>query len=64
MPFSNSYTRIACFGFGIWDGYAVIYGTAASPGAVAVVILAGYRPLVIYPAFAAKAFVTASKAAL
>jgi hypothetical protein len=45
---------------------AVIYGTAASlaVGAVAVVILAGYRPSVIYWTFAAAALVAATRSAV
>jgi hypothetical protein len=45
---------------------AVIYGTAASVavGAVPVVILAGYRPSVIFPAFVAAALVTATSSAV
>jgi hypothetical protein len=45
---------------------AVIYGTAASlaVGAIEVVILSGYRASVIYPAFAAAAFVTATRSAV
>jgi hypothetical protein len=45
---------------------AMIYGTGASlaVGAVVVVILGGYRPSVIYPAFVAAAFVTATRSAV
>jgi hypothetical protein len=45
---------------------ALIYGTAASlaVGAILVVILAGYRPSVIFPTFAAAAFVTVTRSAV